>query len=193
MSLFILGTGRSGTMSAAAYFGGAHEPSSEIIIPAAAYHTAGLIPVEEAAALIEYADLPEVSSHYRYAELIPAIRLADPDAEFLWVRRDREDTVRSMVRKGWYSPRWDDLWPVQWTNWTVTDGRPGITFRLNHEAFRANPVILGLVPWSEWKAWPQENRCRWWVGYCELLCSGLKAVDLEDSGFPVLNSGTLHA
>ena len=198
MSLYILGTGRSGTKSAAAYYGGEHEPSSEMVIAAAAYYSCGRFDIPHAAAILRLADIPEVSAHYAYAPLIDVLAHNDPDAEFLWVRRNRAKTVDSMVEKDWYAPRWDGLWPMQLTYWETHPDRITLVMEPNHEAFRITPVLLGRWPWWAWARTSQRERCAWWVVHVEALIHAARReyripeVWVENSNFPVLNRGTIR-
>lgn len=184
MRLLIVGTGRCGTMSAATALGGIHEPRSDVIVPLAAQYVAGARSADETALILRDTvewDLMPVAAHYAFVPLLPVLVRMFPTARVLWLWRDRDATVRSMVKRGWYAPRDDDLWPVQTAVWAVASGgRPTLTLSVNHEAFRVTGPLVGDVPWSEWRRWPAERRCYWWVDWVDrVMPAGVSSVNID--------------
>ena len=210
MSLHIVGSGRCGTKSITATFGGDHEPACDIILPLALQYALGA-PTEYVQALLPNAGFGEVQGHYRYAELIPEIARFDVGAKFLWVRRDANATVTSMMRKGWYDPRDDVLWPLSFAQWAVDQElTPHIQFFIPHNAYRVTAAVAGQMSYPAWGELPQRARCEWWVAYSEWLTEqhlrdqehaivDIESVTLEVlerigewAGVPVVTPGVPH-
>ena len=169
MSLYIVGSGRCGTKSISAAFGGSHEPACDVILPLATQYLCGL-PSVYVQTLLEHASIEEVQSHYRYGELIPELAKYDPDAKFLWVKRGPSATQESMVRNGWYDPRDDGLWPTALAGWSVDRNlQASIQFYMPHNAYRITAPLVGEMPWRQWAQEPQWWRCAWWVRFIDGL------------------------
>ena len=189
MPLLIVGSGRCGTKSAAAALGGTHEPYSEVLVPAATHLTLGLRSLGDTVSLLgSLAPLPEVSAHYRHAELLPAWRIIYPDLKVLWLTRDKPPTVASMIRNRWYDPRSDDEWPVLFAGWRWANGNGALVLETPHNPWRLNPVLLGETAWGEYRWWPQGWRCDWWVSWSDRLCRSVFDARLDvtelEAGLP---------
>jgi len=120
-----LGTGRCGTRSLAAQYGGLHEPKPWFKEEARNYWMHGeeeLLRhrIKERAKL----DTPLVVD-FKQSWCIPLILEIDPDARFVWLIRDAVDCVNSMVAGKWWSDRdWHGTRRIEpRAGWTPLDGR----------------------------------------------------------------------
>jgi len=173
---FVVGTGRCGTGSIAVAYHQAgvhagHETALHVIPQICNAWVCGRYDLWQTASLLEQIRFPTVEASYLLSELIGPLRLAFPDARFVWVSRNREDTVRSMVRKGWYDPADDMLWPVgvEWWHRSETNGGAAKTVWPVQAAQRTTPPLVGEGTWRVWREVPQADRCRWWWDYCQEL------------------------
>jgi hypothetical protein len=176
--IVVVGTGRSGTRSIidTLRLGGidaVHEPDSHWILPAGRLYTTGAISEQAAATLLDQATWRPAQAHYAYT---PLIQIIDAYLRPTWIRtiRNTDDTVESMCRQGWYRPEDDDLWPVQARHFREHSDGVAEIYDINHAAFRITAVDVGEASWPDWQTWSQEERCRWWVSWCNRTLNRLE-------------------
>ena len=158
-ALFIVGSGRSGTLSWAQALNGVHEGHKAEIVPLAAMYTAG-IPGRLVADALATAEWAPVEAGWMYTPLIPILDdLYRP--LWLWPARRASSTVASMVGKGWYRPDDDGLLPVQ-IRWPSVDD--GLRWQrwVNQAALRITAPLVGELSLPEWSGLGQVGRCAWW-------------------------------
>ena len=106
--LWIVGTGRSGTKSAAREYEGVHEPEPWIGHLASRYYLGergvGARHLEKLLTRRARLDAGCVSDHWQ-SLCIPLIEEVDPEARFVWLVRDPFQTVRSFLRPNNWNPK----------------------------------------------------------------------------------------
>ena len=106
MQVAVIGTGRCGTSSLARWLPGAEQEVQHHRLCAA------MGPWDIFAAISEL--LPPYVVEPHLGLFLPWSHLVWPDAKYVWVQREREPTVDSMMRWGWYrshtSPSCSDIW-----------------------------------------------------------------------------------
>ena len=173
-TLFVVGTGRCGTYSMFEAFGrmgyqSAHEANGQATIPVAWRYATGQMDADYAKTILASLDFVQVEVDHKYTELVPLL-LEDDRTRFLWVRRNRKDTVRSMVDRGWYRLNDDSTPPVMWLYWSIgPDGKAHTTANPNSAGHRTKGFEVGSVSQARWMQMRQFEKCGWWVDYVHWL------------------------
>jgi len=177
--IIVVGTGRCGTLSVADMIDDAeHEPMREVTVPMVTYRNHRIWPDAAIAEQMRWAETgwgggqewPRVICDFKQSELLPVSVAVWPDVKVVWMWRNEEDTVRSMMGKGWYDPVEDvhapDEIPYMRATW-LTPG--GVLYDVNYGWHRTRPDQLGIMDTAGWVLLSQEGRCRWWWRYCNLF------------------------
>jgi hypothetical protein len=109
--IYVVGTGRCGTMTLARLLGGVHEPSPPIIAEATDYYLGrhGCLGALVAKLRVRASLKTPAISDNKQSTVIPVIREVDPRAEFIMLVREPIGCVASFVRRGTYRRR-VDVW-----------------------------------------------------------------------------------
>jgi hypothetical protein len=160
--LFVVGSGRSGTLSWAQALHGIHEGHKRLTVPLGTMFAAGLPGrIIEDALRGPVGDWAKVESGWMYTLLVPILdRLCGP--KWLWPIRRPAATVASMVGKGWYKPADDELLPVQVRYATIDGDRLMWNRWVNQAAYRITAPLVGELSLPEWRGLSQVERCAWW-------------------------------
>jgi len=154
--IFIVGTGRSGTMSLSDYFDSlegfqaCHEPKPLLLDEIASF-VQGKLSVEKLAAKLKETRPPDseeheyVESNHALTPAIPALLQAFPSCRILWVVRDGRDVVSSFMRGG-------GAFHLEGTSASHREW----------ETFRLRPDWLGEVSTFEWLAISEFERTCWY-------------------------------
>lgn len=111
MTLWVVGTGRCGTKSAARELALPHEPPPLLGREAvAAFHNPRSRDALVMQRIEQRMDLAPGVVDHRQSYVVRLIREADPDARFLWLIREPIPCVESMVACGW----WNGSTPERW-------------------------------------------------------------------------------
>jgi len=156
-----IGAGRCGTATYAFENGGLHEPYPLIVEEAARYWRGERSPellqrLEHRLRARLWAPVDLVVD-LKQSLVIPAICELDPQAEFIWLLRDPESSVRSMLSIRYYNP--DPSWPLavqRAEQWRI---RPSTRF---------------------WDDWSLTEKCCWYWLEMNKACD----VGLADTGAP---------
>jgi hypothetical protein len=188
MVMFVVGSGRCGTKSVAAAFvlagiPAGHETDLRAVLPLQHAYVTGILDTDTVAETIRTAcRFREVEASYVLTGLIEPLAQVYPDAEFLHVTRDPEDTADSMVRNGWYDPADDWQWPTMWS-WITPEG---MWSAADHPGYRITAPWVGECTWKEWRQMPQWDRCRWWIDWTHRRLDGIQQLPIE-SGRLIIN------
>ncbi|MCH9806512.1 MAG: sulfotransferase domain-containing protein [Alphaproteobacteria bacterium] len=187
--VFILSTGRSGTMTLARLFQGlesvhaVHEAPPELVLEASGY-AYGEVSHETVREIVrESRQAPEgktyVESNQNLSLIVAVLEELFADARYIWLVRNGMDMVGSAMQKQWYTghsenhSRYEDCPPIE---------RMWIDGRLRGDR-------LGLVPAEEWEAMERFEKICWYWGEINRTISKatsqmgtdkIKTVRLED-------------
>jgi hypothetical protein len=173
-TLFVVGTGRCGTYSIYTAFGqmgydAHHEKHAPATIPTAHHFATGQRDPDFCQAILQSLSFGQVEADYKFSELVPLLAL-DDRTRFLWIRRRREDTIRSMVRRGWYRPEDDMGGDVMSWQWVIKpDGTVGTALNPNTAGNRTTGWQVGAMSYPYWWRTSQHDKCGWWVDYVDTL------------------------
>ena len=190
MTLFVVGTGRSGTYSIATAFeqmgyDASHERWAWATTQAAYWYTTKRLSLEEARLLVSQTEWSQVEVDSKLSELVPVLADTFPDAKFLWTRRDPDKVAKSMVKHGWYRSQ-DDFTPdLYYAGFRENQGRVSLYVNLNQAGHRTKAWEVSDVSVWEWRNATQHTRCQWFVSWItHLLETTLpadrsKTIDIE--------------
>ena len=161
--ILVTGTGRCGTQSILdtlvdAGLRGEHEPNADIVSLIAAWWPGGGVSDDEALTWLRRVAWQECASFFLFTPLAPLLDVLFPDATWIWVTRNAEDTVASMLARGWFRRSDDDGWPVV-VSYPAGSGK---VMSAGPWRCRPNGYTLGAMTFSEWRDLPQAGRCAWW-------------------------------
>ena len=162
--LVVVGPGRCGTKTFAANAAAMswssvvrHEPSKFPLVPQSALYAHGELTVGQVAWMLQSVEWAQVHVDHRLILILDLLVEALPNAKFLYLRRNFEDNVASLVRRDWFLPSDDQVGQfIYWEN--------GL-WEMNYPGFRPNPTRMD-PSWnhtgddvSSWDSWGQEARC----------------------------------
>ena len=160
----MVGSGRCGTKSLAAYYGGDHEPHQNPVVYLASAYAHGWVTAKHVAGLLVNLEWADTVADHKQSELIE-ITSQLWDCDYLWVVRNPADTVASLVANRWYLPG-DDNYPPGFLNYHGTwDGKDAETTTYNNSGNRTRGDRVGDFTVDEWTQMSQVERCGWWWGY----------------------------
>lgn len=141
--VFILSTGRSGTMTLAQVFSGignvhaVHEPAPELVLEASGY-AYGDVSHETVRDIIrESRQAPAgkiyIESNQNLSLIVPVLEDVYPDARYIWLIRNGMDMVGSAMQKQWYTghsenhSNYEDCPPIErmWIDGRLRGDRTG--------------------------------------------------------------------
>jgi hypothetical protein len=161
--VFVVGTGRSGTMTLADLLSSVqgvtveHEHEPKLLAEIKGY-AEGRLEHERMVELLRSSrapaqiggDLVSGESHNQLSFVLPALAEAFPDARIVWLIRDGRAVVASLVGRNIYHPREFELRTPGTEEWALT--------RINGDA-------AGDVSGERWRDLDTFGRCCWYWGY----------------------------
>ena len=167
---FVMSTGRAGSRTIADTLNQIpgtvclHHPKPELAAEATAFHTRSFprarleqVLRETRPATVDGKVYGEVN--LQHTLMFPILRVAFPDAKYIWLIRDGRDAVASMYYRGWY----DETYPRQGAMWRKA---------------RLSGARTGDWSGPSWADLSRFERCCWcWIKYNHLIEAQLTPLD----------------